>query len=132
MPKHDFANDKQLFKRLTEPVRRGRRRVKEEFVPELAAWLVTMSLQYENIVDQSRHIATKPTDQALKDNTLYARHALAVIQTLINGLSDGMDGNNWRDAVRKIREYIGVEAGDPIKEIFDEINNRPINLNAEE
>lgn len=129
--KQQIVNDKELFQRITEPLRRGRRRVKPEYVPELAAWLVSQSFQYLRIVEHFQTIQTRPEDAQLILNGEYAKHALSVIQTLINGLSSGIDGNNWREAVAQIREYLGVEAGDRKTDVYGHIDANPIELERE-
>ena len=106
MDVYNIDDDKQAFNHLTEPVRRGRRRIRREMVPELVAWLLTQSSQYQAIINHWKTIRERPSDGVLRDNTLYAQHAMSVIQSLINGIAGGIDGNNWRDAKQTVIDYL--------------------------
>lgn len=106
MEVYTIDNDKQAFNRLTEAIRRGRRRIRKEFVPELVCWLLTQGSQYQAIIDHWKTISERPSDVVLKDNTLYAQHAMSVIQSLINGLDGGIDGYNWKNAKEIVTEYL--------------------------
>jgi hypothetical protein len=115
--------------RLTEPLRRGRKRIKPEFIPELVAWLLVQSYQYERIVQHFRSLATRPDDEILKYNGEYAKHALSVLQSLINSLADGFDRFNWEEAKEEVYKHLNMDDSTG-KETCEVDDNKPFDLKS--
>lgn len=104
----------QNFSHLTEALRRGRRRIKPEYVPELAAYLYMLSRRYETMYAAARFACKDGKDARLKGTLKYINDTIATLQIIVNGLCDGFDGFAWQDAASAISSQMGINIGEPL------------------
>lgn len=109
----------QNFELLTQALRRGRRRIRPEYVPELCAWLLMMSKRYENYHKQLKSSFAIPHDKNIRATMQYVGHCLRAIQELIDSLCDGFDGFAWRECTDVISSQLGIAIG---SDLPDELN----------
>lgn len=104
----------QNFNHLTEALRRGRRRIRPEYVPELAAYLFMLSRRYERMYNAARLACKDNKDARLASTLEYINNTIATLQTITNGLCDGFDGLAWTDATDTVSEQMGIRIGEPL------------------
>lgn len=131
MQRRPKGQDVQTFNHMTEALRRGRRRIKGEYVPELTAWLLLHSYAYERVVNHWRTLSNQTNDPTLLQSAAYARHALSVIQVLINTLYEGFNKPEWERAKNHVSEQLGIEIGKPLPDVFARMEESPVNLEME-
>jgi hypothetical protein len=117
----------QSFSHLTEALRRGRRRIKPEYVPELVSWLLVHSFRYERQLEKLKVPEHGTVDPYVVETFKYVRNSIAVIQHLINTLNEGFDKYDWLEATGRVGDELGIEIGKPIPENMDVENMKLVN-----
>lgn len=128
MPRRPRGQDVQYFAHMTEALRHGRRRIKAEFVPELVAWLRVHSFQYEKILNHFKTLANEGSDPLIMKNAQYAKHALAVIQVLINTLYEGVNKYDWTKAIDEVSAQLSIEIGKELPNVHANLEANPLHF----
>ena len=119
MPKLPKGQAVQNFNLLTEALRRGRRRIRPQYVPELVAWLVMKANLKDEFLHAARRAHQNPHDEYVAGITTYTRHCLSMLQQLINELCDGWDKHDWDSATNQVADELGIVIGLPLPESTD-------------
>ena len=114
MLKYKRGYNVQNFDALTEALRRGRRRIRRGYVPELAAYLLMISYRYERMAQSSRQVCKDSHDIKLKETIKYIHSVLSTIQILIDGLMDGWDKIDWERATDEVASNMGISPDQPL------------------
>lgn len=107
----------QNFALLTEGVTGGRKRIRREYLPELAAWLHMRAQEYTKILERIGGARERLADPTLLNAREHALSALAVMSTLLRTLGDGFGRGPWEESRAYIADVMGIEIDQPLPDI---------------
>lgn len=119
-----MANKPQLekygrFGQMTEAYRRSRRRLRREYVPEMAAWLLTMGMRQEKIARGLAGKAVQGSFPGLAASLRYCRQAIQTCEWLIHTLLEPFDAHDWDQATFSVAEHFGITQSSPVMDSPD-------------
>ena len=102
--KHKYGH----FGIMTEAYRGGRRKLRPEYVPEMAAWLLSMGQRQERIAQQLRGKLVQGSFPGLQASLRYCRQAIQTVEWLIHVLNEPFDAGDWDAACYTVADFFGI------------------------
>lgn len=97
-----------FFTHLTEACSGGKERIKREFVPCLAAWLLLMGSRHEKTARHIEGTLMKGAYPGQQSMLRYARQSVQCVEHLIHALEEKFSRQEWYQAVDAIAEAFGI------------------------
>lgn len=108
------------FRVFVEYMRRGKYRIRPEFVPSLAAYLLMIGGVYERTIRGMEQRLALDTVPGLPESIATLRICQNHLQRMLDNLSQNFDAGDWQPAVASICQLMNIQPDSaPPEEILD-------------
>lgn len=78
-----------------------------------------LAKRYERMALGARAVVKDTKDARLLQTIAYVNTVIQTLQTILDGLCDGFDGDGWNEAANHISTQLGIEIGKPLPQEFE-------------